>query len=124
MNSNLIVRNIGSEFGENGRCNIHTVLFLCILHCASVEGKIVLYDDFPLQNGVSALMCASFWGHLQVVERILAAGAQPDLQNNVRVTSKCTKVQRPKLGILNLWQLSDNGVINFLYVEGKNKANE
>ena len=37
-------------------------------------------------------MWASFWGHLQVVERILAAGAQPDLQNNVRITSECTQV--------------------------------
>ena len=112
MNSNLIVRNIGSEFGENGQCNIHTVLFLCILHCAGVEGKLVLYDDFPLQNGVSALMCASLWGHLQVVERILTAGAQPDLHNNVRITSEFTMVQRTKLGILNLWQLSDNVVMN------------
>ena len=63
------------------------------MHCTSVE-DIVLSDDSPLQNSVSALMCASFWGHLQVVVRILAAGAQPDLQNNVRVTSECTKVQK------------------------------
>ena len=34
-------------------------------------------------------MWASGWGHLQVVERILAAGAQPD-----RITSECTQVQR------------------------------
>ena len=33
-------------------------------------------------------MWASFWGHLQVVERILAAGAQSGLQNNVRITSQ------------------------------------
>ena len=39
-------------------------------------------------------MWASLWGHLQVVERILAVGAQPDLQNNVRIASECTQVQR------------------------------
>ena len=102
MKSNLIIkgiRNIGSEFGELGRCSIHTVLFLCIPHCTRVEGKVVLSDDSPLQNSVSPLMLASLWGHLQVVERILAAGAKPDLHNNVRVTSECTKVRRLKLGI-------------------------
>ena len=77
----------------------YTVRFVCIPHCTSVEGIVLLSDDSPLQNGVSALMCASLWGHLQVVERILAAGAQPDLQDNVRITSECTKVQRPTLRI-------------------------
>ena len=59
------------------------------------------------------------------MEWILAAGAQADLQDYVRVTSKSTKVQRPKLGVyINLWQLSDNGIMNLLFVEWKNKVNE
>ena len=62
----------------------YTVRFVCIPYCRSVEGIVLLSDDSLLQNSVSALMCASLWGHLQVVERILAAGAQPDLQDNVR----------------------------------------
>ena len=72
-------------------------------------------------------MWASFWGHLQVVERILAARAHSDLQNNVRITSECTQVQRHLKGqyvrYICLWHLSDNGIMN-LYVEWKNKANE
>ena len=74
----------------------YTVRFVCIPHCRSVEGIVLLSDDSLLQNSVSALMCASLWGHLQVVERILAAGAQPDLQDNVR---NILKVQRPTLRI-------------------------
>ena len=89
---------IGSEYGEFDAA-FYTIRFLCIPHCTSVEDIVLLSDDSPLQNSVSALMWASLWGHLQVVERILAAGAQPDLQNNVRITSECTKVQRPTLRI-------------------------
>ena len=73
-------------------------------------------------------MWASFWGHLQVVERILAAGAQPDLQNNVSIASECTQVQMLLKGqyvrYICLWHLGDNGIMNLLYVEWKNKANE
>ena len=84
---------------ENLMQFFYTVRCACIPYCRSVEGIILLSDDSLLQNSVSALMWASLWGHLQVVERILAAGAQPDLQDNVRITSEYTKVQRPTLRI-------------------------
>ena len=35
------------------------------------------------QDGWTALLSASFRGRLPIVERLLAAGAQPDLQNKV-----------------------------------------
>ena len=74
-------------------------------------------------------MCASLWGHLQVVERILAAGAQPDLQDNVRIASEYTQVQRETyikdyVRDICLWQLNDSEITNLLYAEWKNKANE
>ena len=43
------------------------------------------------QTGQTALMAASFRGHLPIVERLLAAGAQPDLQKKVR-TANSVKV--------------------------------
>ena len=94
-------RNIVSGYGEFDAV-FYTIRFVCIPHCTSVEDIVLLSDDSPLQNGVSAFMCATFWGHLQVVERILAAGVQPDLRKNVRITSEFTKVQRPTLRVLTL----------------------
>ena len=83
---------------------IIVILFdsLFTLHSyASVDGQLALFDsNFPLQNGISALMWASVWGHLQVVERILAAGAQPDLQDNVRIASECTQLLAVTLSCL------------------------
>ena len=61
-------------------------------------------------------MCASLWGHLQVVERILAAGAQPDLCNNVRIA--CTETYiKDYIRDICLWQLNDSGITNLLYAE-------
>ena len=39
--------------------------------------------SFSSQIGWTALMSASSRGHLPIVERLLAAGAQPDLQTKV-----------------------------------------
>ena len=36
-----------------------------------------------MQEGHTALIMASFMGHLQVVDRLLERGAQPDIQDEV-----------------------------------------
>ena len=36
------------------------------------------------QDGFTALMCASQHGHVNVVEKLLAAGANHDVENKVR----------------------------------------
>ena len=42
-----------------------------------------LLSTLSFQDGQTALMAASFEGHLPIVERLLAAGVQPDLQRKV-----------------------------------------
>ena len=37
-----------------------------------------------MQGGSTALLCASKYGHVSVVEKLLAAGADHDHQDNVR----------------------------------------
>ena len=39
--------------------------------------------SLSFQDGQTALMSSSSRGHLPIVERLLAAGAQPDLQEKV-----------------------------------------
>ena len=41
------------------------------------------YCCLPMQNGASALMCASQKGHEQVVDVLLRGGASPQLQTKV-----------------------------------------
>ena len=50
-----------------------TVVIFIVQCCPSISS----------QTGQTALMAASFRGHLPIVERLLAAGAQPDLQKKV-----------------------------------------
>ena len=51
------------------------------------QATLVIFSVYcPLlssQTGQTALMAASSGGHLPIVERLLAAGAQPDLQKKV-----------------------------------------
>ena len=53
------------------------------------------------QDGQTALMTASSGGHFPIVERLLAAGAQPDLQKKVLLIQwGCEVVQSMKpLGV-------------------------
>ena len=44
----------------------------------------VTHTDSTIQNGWTALKSASYKGHHKVVEVLLGAGANPDLQNKVR----------------------------------------
>ena len=44
------------------------------------------YDsNFNVQNGWTSLKQASFYGHWKVVELLLGAGANPDLQDEVKI---------------------------------------
>ena len=57
--------------------------FRCILS-SNYYSHVVTIIHFTIQNGWTALEKASFNGHHKVVELLLGAGANPDLQNKVR----------------------------------------
>ena len=46
---------------------------------------ILWLSNFNVQNGWTSLKQASFWGHWKVVELLLRAGANPDLQDEVKI---------------------------------------
>ena len=79
---------------------------------------------FILQNHHTALVAASYQGHSAVVKKLLEAGANPDIQDNVCYTLcsfvlvwNCKKLTLPidkfshilwvELKQLHLWRLSD-----------------
>ena len=47
--------------------------------------------NLVIQNGSTALQQASFNGHYQVVDLLLKAGANPDLQDEVRMKEYLVK---------------------------------
>ena len=60
-----------------------------------------------IQNGCTALQRASFYGHHKVVELLLGAGANPDLQDVVR-TGVCPVKQGGKLRIFDISFVANN----------------
>ena len=65
----------------------------------------------PIQDGWTALKVASFKGHQRVVELLLEAGANPDLQNKVRARHMHANLSNGKSYILPVKSL-----LNFIRI--------
>ena len=66
-------------------CNIDTISYQGVLLSTVVEpSHVVVRTHSTIQDGWTALKRASFEGHHKVVEVLLGAGANPDLQDQVR----------------------------------------
>ena len=65
--------------------NIDTISYQGVLLSTVVEpSHVVALTHSTIQTGQTALARASFKGHHKVVELLLGAGANPDLQDKVR----------------------------------------
>ena len=66
--------------------NIDTISYQGVLLSTVVVGPshVVTLTHSTIQNGGTALESASFNGHHKVVELLLGAGANPDIQDKVR----------------------------------------
>ena len=66
--------------------NIDTISYQGVLLSTVIvePSHVVTLTHSTIQYGVTALKQASFKGHHKVVEILLGAGANPDLQNKVR----------------------------------------
>ena len=65
--------------------NIDTISYQGVLSTVIVEPScVVTLTHSTIQDGWTALQQASFKGHHKVVELLLGAGANPDLQDKVR----------------------------------------
>ena len=67
-------------------CNIDTISYQGVLLSAVIvePSHVVTLTHSTIQDGDTALKAASFNGFHKVVELLLGAGANPDLQNKVR----------------------------------------
>ena len=57
----------------------------------SLSKPTIIHPLFPIQNGQTALIGASGNGNIQIVDSLLKAGAQPDIQDKVRIALLCSK---------------------------------
>ena len=66
--------------------NINTISYQGVLLSTVIvePSHVVTLTHSTIQDGSTALARASFKGHHKVVELLLGAGANPDLQNKVR----------------------------------------
>ena len=66
--------------------NIDTISYQGVLLSTGIvePSHVVALTHSTIQNGATALEQASFSGHHKVVELLLGAGANPDLQDKVR----------------------------------------
>ena len=67
-------------------CNINTISCQGVLLSTVIvePSHVVVRTHSTIQDGWTALKRASFEGHHKVVEVLLGAGANPDLQDQVR----------------------------------------
>ena len=67
--------------------NIDTISYQGVLLSTVIvePSHVVALTHSTIQNGWTALEQASFKGHQKVVELLLGAGANPDLQDKVRM---------------------------------------
>ena len=59
----------------------------CIVHTMNVHSGFIPFMSFVLQSGDTALTSASASGSVEVVERLLKANAEIELEKMVRTTS-------------------------------------
>ena len=71
--------------------NIDTISYQgVLLSTVTVEpSHVVTLTHSTIQNGSTALRTASINGHPKVVELLLGAGANPDIQDKVRIPEVC-----------------------------------
>ena len=70
--------------------NIDTISYQGVLLSTVVEpSHVVTLTHSTIQNGESALRESSIRGHHKVVELLLGAGANPDIQDKVRIPEVC-----------------------------------
>ena len=71
--------------------NIDTISYQGVLLSTVIvePSHVVTLTHSTIQNGWTALKQASFKGHHKVVELLLGAGANPDLQDKVRIPEVC-----------------------------------
>ena len=67
--------------------NIDTISYHAVnCYCRTISCG---YSHSVIQNGSTALRESSINGHYKVVELLLGAGANPDLQDKVRIPEVC-----------------------------------
>ena len=71
--------------------NIDTISYQGVLLSTVIvePSHVVTLTHSTIQNGSTALKSASFNGHHKVAELLLGAGANPDLQDKVRIPEVC-----------------------------------
>ena len=88
-------------------CILFTLSFFVFHSLAFFSFVLVSSMHLFTQNGWTALEQASFNGHHKVVELLLGAGANPDLQDVVR-TGVCPVKQGGKLRIFDISFVANN----------------